>query len=292
MNQPSNAPARTKFGEHRNGDLIEYPPMSGKGLLGMVLGFASCLALVSPLFWFLPLIGAVVSVVALREVHVSAVPRRGATVARIGLALAVLFGSAGLSRQASHLWWVRREARQFGALWFQLLTNDQPQKAYQLLLRPAVRQPLDENLWEYYERLAEARSGLEKFVRNPLVRALLALDGKVRIRYWGTGQSERLEGPLFSPTIERISQFYALTYDNRRRTDHVFCQVVGGQDRRSGYGRSQLADCRLQGGGAAPRGLSCRSTGGLSANPAPLASGRVRVDASRTLTFAPQRRAP
>ena len=217
-------PARS-LASSRDGDLIEYPPLSGKGLLGIVLGFASCWRSSARCS------GSCRSLVPCcarwRCARSTSAQYRsgGATVARIGLALAVLFGTAGLSRQASHRWWLRREARQFGALWFQLLTNDQPQKAYQLLLRPAVRRPLDENLWEYYERLAEARSGLEKFVRNPLVRALLALDGKVRIRYWGTEQCQRLAGPLFSPTIERISQLYALTYDNRGARTTFFARL-------------------------------------------------------------------
>ena len=225
MNQPSHDPAEIGFGDRVDVDQIDYAKVSRKSILSAVLGVASLLALVSPLFWVIPLIGIALSIAALSEIRASGGPLLGQTAARVGLALALLFGTAGVSRQTTHRWWLERDSRQIGQLWFQLLSEDQPQKAYQLNMRPLSQQPLDSDLWEYYRNVPKSGNGLKQFVENPFVRTLLALKGKAKVSYWATEQYDRFEGPLMAPTRERIGQLFAVTYTDKGRKTTFFARL-------------------------------------------------------------------
>lgn len=251
MNQPGNEPVHTGFGRHGDTDVIEYPGVSVKGVTGIVLGVASALALVNPLFWVIPLVGVVVCAVALREIRISPQPLGGRTAALVGLGLALVFGTAGLSRQASHSWWVRHEAREFCRLWLQLLADDEPHKAHQLTLSPTDRQPIDAHLWDYYRTEPKALTGLKTFVEHALVRALLALDGRAQFRYWGTDRRDRLTGPLYAPTLEQIDQLFAVTYagDGHKTTFFVRLAVARFVDSETGVVRWQVIGYR---GGVRP----------------------------------------
>jgi len=226
MNHASNESVGARFANHEDIDLIEYPKVSARSVVGLLLGVTSPLALVSPLFWVIPLVGVVVCGLALRQVRTSGRPVSGRTAALVGLALALFCGTAGLSKQASHSWSVRREARLFCRQWFELLAQGQPQKAYQLIEAPGAQQPLDDGLWEHYRKLPEARAGLQQFVQNPLVRALLALEDRAQIGYWKTERQIRLVGPLFAPIKERISQFYSVTYSNGHHRTTFFARLA------------------------------------------------------------------
>lgn len=212
MSPSSDAPVEIGFGDHVEVDQVDYAKFSPKSALSAVLGVASFLALLSPLFWVIPLVGVVRSIAALRELGSGDRPLVGQTAARVGLALALLFGTAGASRQTTHRWWLERDAQRYCRLWFQMLSEDQPQKAYQLNLRPTSQQPLDSDLWEYYRNVPKAGNGLKQFVKNPFVRTLLALQDRAEVRYWGAASYAHLEGPLLAPTRERVGQYYTVTY--------------------------------------------------------------------------------
>jgi len=205
----------TQFGDHVDVDQIDYAKFSRMSALSALLGVASFLALFSPLFWVIPLVGVVLSIAALRELGRGDRPLVGQTAARVGLALALVFGTAGVSRQTTHRWWLERDAQRYCQLWFQMLGEDQPQKAYQLNLRPTSQQPLDSDLWNYYRNVPKAGNGMKQFVKNPLVRTLLALQDRAEVHYWGAARYDRLKGTLMAPTRERIGQYYAVTYTER-----------------------------------------------------------------------------
>ena len=106
-----------------------------------------------------------------------------------------------------HRWRVRNEAGEFAALWFRFLTEDEPQKAYQLTLPPAARQPLDYRLWAVYRDTPHLRQGLENYVKVPLVRTLLALGPKARVRFYQTA------GQTGADQEDTVEQIYAVTYE-------------------------------------------------------------------------------
>ncbi|MFV2067384.1 MAG: hypothetical protein ACC645_10420, partial [Pirellulales bacterium] len=212
MTDPNNKLTATSFSIPADADLVEHPRLSGMAVLGLLLGLASSLALISRLFWIVPAAGVVVSGLALRTIRIGDPPRVGRTAAWIGVVLCLLFGAAAPTADVAHRWMLRREAQQWSLRWFELLAHDGPQKAVQLTFTYVSRQPLDDSLWQYYRLIPAARGRLQQFVDDPLVRRLLALGTKAHVRYWCTEREVRLRGTLLAPKAEKVTQVYAVTY--------------------------------------------------------------------------------
>jgi hypothetical protein len=207
-------------------NLSGYRAISSKSVLGLLLGFAAPLALLSPLFWVVPLAGIAACALALREIHAEGRHVTGRNSALAGLALSLVFGVASISMFVSHRWWTQREAQAIAQLWFDLLLDGQPHKAYQFTEIPAARQPLDDALWEHYRTTTGARESLQRFVAEPLVRALLALDGTAQVRFWNTESQQRLKGPLIYPASELIRLEYAITFGQEPQKTTFFARVA------------------------------------------------------------------
>lgn len=73
-----------------------YRPVSGLALAAVVLGAASALALVTPLFFVVPLVAVAVAVAALADVGRDGAAKAGRLAAVAGLALAAGFGAQAL----------------------------------------------------------------------------------------------------------------------------------------------------------------------------------------------------
>jgi len=131
----------------------------------------------------------------------------GRRMALAGLTLSLLMAAAAPSDWLFYRWKVRAEARQFSDLWFRCLTQDEPQKAYQLTVPPAFRQPLNYSLWAYYRNNDKSRMGLENYVKTPLVRTLLAMGPKALVRFYDTaGQTRDNDNDV-------VELLYAVTYE-------------------------------------------------------------------------------
>ncbi len=136
--------------------------------------------------------------------------------------LSLLFLAAAPADLLIYRWMIRNEARQFSALWFRYLGQEEPHKAYQLYLSPQFRQPLDDHLWHFYRKSPKPRDNLEKFVKLPLVQTLLALGPKAQVRFYQTA-SERREDEH-----DLVNQYYAVTYEEQgeRKSFFVLVQMV------------------------------------------------------------------
>ena len=114
---------------------------------------------------------------------------------------------------------IRSEARQFSALWFRYLSQEEPQKAFQLYQSPQFRQPLDDRLWDYYRHTPQQRDALNKFVKLPVVRTLLALGPKAQVRFYQTGGEGREDDN------DWVDQYYAATYEEQGERKSFFVLV-------------------------------------------------------------------
>ncbi len=106
------------FNELEGAELPEYRPLCVPALVGCVWGAFSFLALLHPVMWFWPLLGAGINIFALVVLAQSdrMIGRRAAI---WGLFLSLLFGVAAPLRTGVYQWLEQREARQAGREWFQ-----------------------------------------------------------------------------------------------------------------------------------------------------------------------------
>jgi hypothetical protein len=217
--------------DSRDAELASYRALPVLVVVGLIFGLLSPLAMVDIMLLCVPVIGAMLSWVALRRISKDPQALGGRKMAIAGLALCLMFLAAAPADLLAHRWMIENESQQFADLWFQYLTDGQPQKAHQLAIDPAARQPLDERLWAYY-RSAPApkseqpgiptstpRADLEHFVKQPVVRALLALGPKARVRFYQSGDQ------LSEGGNDLIGLLYAVTYDDRGERKSFFVVV-------------------------------------------------------------------
>jgi hypothetical protein len=208
MSEPHPSPPR--LFDSLDADMVRYRALSGLAVVGLVLGIASALDLLVPMFWIMSVLGAVVSGLALWRIRRNAATLTGRRLAQCGLLLSIAFGVAAAVDGFVYRRLFRQEARQFAATWFDYLLYQKPpapQKSLELTRPPAFRQPLDDRLWDFYRRSARRRDELETYVNSPLVRTLLALGPKAEVRYYSS-LHEDLGGEG-----ETIDLIYAVSYD-------------------------------------------------------------------------------
>jgi hypothetical protein len=212
--------APSQFESAVDAQLVEYRSVSVRAVFALLLGAFAWLAMLGPVLWIVPGLGIAVSAWALYAVAKSEGALVGRKAALAGLSLSLVFGAAAASARASEGWWLRREARPVAAHWFELLRDDQPQLAHQLTLPPGQRLADASALWSNYRDSEDSRQSLERFVGDPLVRALLALGAKAEVRYYATESHQRVGDE------QRISQFYAITYPDDGRRATFFARLV------------------------------------------------------------------
>src|SRR6266513_2669038 len=106
-----------------------YRPISGLAVAGFLGGCLSVAAFFGAVLWSVPGLAIVINIAALR--HAAAAARKGAGLARAGLALSVLFLSAAIS----YGWWqeyvIRSQAQRIAELWVEALLSGDMQRAHQ-----------------------------------------------------------------------------------------------------------------------------------------------------------------
>ncbi len=182
-------------------ELLEYRAVSGLAIAALLLGLLSAMAEASLVLWGVPLIAAITSIVALVRIDRSGGALAGRAAALCGLVLSVFFGAAAPAHYVSTERLLSDRAEQVGRQWFAALAHDEPQVAHQLGLSAAARARTSNpgQLWNYYRNAADRRRDLERFVAEPLIRALLALDGNATARLYDTRESR-------SPISKRSSR--------------------------------------------------------------------------------------
>jgi hypothetical protein len=144
------------------------------GVAGLVIGAVSVVAFISPLLWFLPLLGFTLSALGLWRIHHSELPMSGRRVAVLGLLLSTLFGVAAPARVVIRDWVLTRRAQQFTDAWFEHVQNGRLYAAHQMTLPERFRMPLDDSLEHLYETDAMNREDYGKFLTKAPMDVLAA----------------------------------------------------------------------------------------------------------------------
>ncbi|MCI0458319.1 MAG: hypothetical protein L0Z62_15250 [Gemmataceae bacterium] len=161
----------------RTGEPLVYRPLSGPAIAGLVLGGVYAALVVGSLviaflrhepfflpFWLLllPLGGAVLCVLGLRQIRQAEGTRAGAALARAGLWLSVLAGVGYTTYSSFTGLAIRQQANRFlmekgaDSGFFPRLQEGQVNAAYLLTLTPRLRRGIDPNNPQAMDRLDEA----------------------------------------------------------------------------------------------------------------------------------------
>jgi hypothetical protein len=187
-------------------DAVKYHAVSALALVGLLLGTLALIAIALQAAWVLALAGVVVNVLALRRIGAADGTLAGRNAALVGLFLSVAISVSVPVDWLLYRRLMRDEATQFAGLWFDFLRSNQPQKAHELTVDPSKRVRLDDHAWEEYREEMDARPAIERWLRQPEVRALLALGDKATIRLYET------DSQWFEGNADRVVQTYAVTY--------------------------------------------------------------------------------
>lgn len=100
-----------------------YRPVSSLAVAALFVGCMSALALVSPVFWVVPLVGAALALVAVRDVTGSGVAKAGGLAAVAGLALSLGFGAQAVTAAATARWLAAARAEAAAGFWLDVLCD-------------------------------------------------------------------------------------------------------------------------------------------------------------------------
>jgi hypothetical protein len=152
-----------------------YRAISPLAVVACILGAASALSLTHPLFWFLPPVTIIVSILALRSVAKNRDSLVGRKAALAGLAAATFFGVWAPTSTTMQQVLIPRHARPFANYWLDLLRDGRVQEAHQWTIMPDYRVPADFDLNEFYESDTDAKEDLEVFLDDAVIRSLVRL---------------------------------------------------------------------------------------------------------------------
>ena len=127
----------------------DYQAISAFCIVSLILGLLSFSGFVSPLLWSLPMIGIVVSIIAILRV------RRdhrlmGATAAYIGMTVSCFVLASAPVRHFSRQQALYSQARGHAVDWFEMVQQQEVIEAFEFQLYYHERQPQGSNLENYY----------------------------------------------------------------------------------------------------------------------------------------------
>lgn len=103
---------------------LDYRPVSPLAVAAAAVGVVSALALASPVFWVLPLIGIGIAVAALRDVDRAGAQKAGRLLALAGLALSIGFGAQAVAAKLTVRSIAAGRAEAAATLWLATIRAD------------------------------------------------------------------------------------------------------------------------------------------------------------------------
>ena len=175
-----------QLGEPPSGEFGEYQAVSALAVASLIAGVASATALVGVALWIVPVVGILLSWLALIRIGRSAGLLTGRPLALAGLGLAVCFGAAAITDHLQAKRLAARDAQYVASQWFEALAQGKPEVADQWTRGPGTRAGAvsPELLKSYYDGDKEPSAGLAKFVGQKVIAVLLT---------WVSGLMPRLE---------------------------------------------------------------------------------------------------
>ncbi|MDD4269266.1 MAG: hypothetical protein PHO07_08510 [Pirellulales bacterium] len=191
-----------RFPPPSEGEILEYRPLCGLAVAGLILGLFSWLAILHIGF---AVVGAAAILAALASmIRIARAPGmigRGLAVA--GCVLAIFWTAAAWAKDLTHARLMDSQSREFALLWFEFLRDNEPAKAMELGNHPASRQPFNAALIDHYLVDRDRYESLQGFVANPEVRALLRLGDRAQVRFYkAENHDEDWVGLVFAVTYQ------------------------------------------------------------------------------------------
>ena len=159
-------------------DVDKYSQLAPLAVIALVLGLASVLALIGPLFFLVPLAAIGLSLLALSKISRSDGALTGAGLARVGLALATISLIASLVRGEVRDRLLQEQAAAAAERWLQFMTEGDVANARALLtgdaaggLVPRPEPGAPQRPTEELERIVT-----ERLMQDPLVRDFADVD--------------------------------------------------------------------------------------------------------------------
>ena len=221
---------------------IGVRPRSMLSYAALLLGIASAAAIVSPAFLLVAALGVVTSLLAMRRVSRFWPELGGWRLAVAGLTLSLLFAALAGIRPAFDRWRIQQDGQRFVAEWLDYLQGGEPEKAHHLMLAPALRLPIDEELMSVYVGNANRRAGLENFITREEIQALLALGDAADVRLYS------VEEHIPYVDGDDLALCYAVTFDEAGGDKKTFFILVGARRKLDNQGRSTWQIQQFQGG--------------------------------------------
>lgn len=185
----------------------DYQALSALAVLGLLSGIAGLAAVLWAELWIIPVIGAVISLVALGRIARYSPALTGRMVAAVGLILSVFSAAAVPANRIGYQRLICREAQEFAAIWFESLRENEPVKAYQLTQDPRYRWPLAEFSQKCLDEESEYHESMIGYTGDKWVGKLLELGDKARDEHHSTvAHFQTSDG-------DSVVDTYAITYD-------------------------------------------------------------------------------
>jgi len=164
-------------------DFGNYKAISAMAMASLLVGALSATALIGVPLWIVPLVGILLSCLALVRIDRSAGTLIGRPLALAGLALAIGFGTAALAAQVNSQYLTALKAQQVASQWFQALAQGEPQVAHHWTVTPTSRAASagPDSLKDYYENDEKHRAALARFVGQKLIASLLRLGPRAHV---------------------------------------------------------------------------------------------------------------
>jgi hypothetical protein len=122
-------------------EAVEYRSLSVLAIISLLFGLASPLCLASRFLLLIPLLGIVVSIIALIRIAASDGLLAGRGAAIVGLALCVAFGTAQFTRTAFMRYIQTSQAREHGEKWLSVLASGRTEDAFRATFEGARPEP-------------------------------------------------------------------------------------------------------------------------------------------------------
>jgi hypothetical protein len=113
-------------------DALDYRPVCGTAIAGMLLGLASFAGFFGEALWSLGFLAMLVSLWALYRIGSTTPPLMGKTPALIGLGLSLVFTAGAMTRHFALEWITQSESRQVMEMWIGALAEGDLPLAHQL----------------------------------------------------------------------------------------------------------------------------------------------------------------
>ena len=136
----------------------------------LLVGLLSPLALADPLWWFVPVIGVISSVVAFRCVDSSHRRLIHRLLPACGLTISLLFGTWGPARQISRNAQVSTQAEDFCRQWIRMIQAGRLQEAHQMCMPPHTRATDSRLMIDMYKSQDKLEKLYRDFVQEPFVK--------------------------------------------------------------------------------------------------------------------------